>query len=1402
MPAPVTIDELLDLSQKSGILDRKGLDEYLERLRAGPDAPTGPQGLADVLVRDGLLTRFQADQLLRGKWRNFLVGNKYKLLQRIGEGGMGTVWLCEHVRLRRRVALKVLPPAHTKDPSALERFHREGRAVAQLDHPNIVKVHDSDDDGKTHYLVMEYVEGSSLQDIIKRKGPMDVLRACHYVFQACLGLQHAHEAGIVHRDVKPGNLLLDRTGTVKLLDMGLARIFHDPGDNLTRDYDAHSILGTADYLSPEQALNSHGVDHRTDLYSLGMTFYYLLVGRAPFADGTLNQKLIWHQIRNPPPVTSLRPDVPPGLAAVLDRLTAKDPGERFQTAAEAAQALAPFVQAPVGPPPEDEMPELCPALGGPGSSGTLAPRTNRPSSPTATPALTAIQPSPLPAAGLAPSDLLPGRPAPDVLSKDARREIDWDNVLLWARLGSYALLVLFCLGGIAWWALFSSPTNKVIQEKVEPEPQAGAGAAGQDDKGPAWRPPPPPPPPRLNLATPGLIAALQRHSGPAERVAFSRDGQSIASCSHDGTVRTWAVETGTVVRTCSGHTQTVHDVACSPDGRFLASASYDHTARLWDARSGAEVRRFQGHTAPLRAIAFAPDGRHVLTGAGEVDKQKKPRDCTMRLWSADNGRFVRRFDGHTDAVFAVAFGPDGRRALSGSFDGTARVWDVAGGKELVRFTGHTGRVHAAAFSPDNVHAATGSADETIAVWAVADGKEKHRLRAHAGTVAAVAFSPDGRYLLSGADDKTMRLWEVATGREVSCYHGHTSGVWGLCFSPNGRLAVSASADHSLRLWGMPKFTAVVPVGTLRQIPGHTGTIRRVAVAADGRRAVSCGEDRTVRLWDTETGREVRKFGGMKNKALCVALSPDGQRVVAGGEDRTVRVWNAQTGKQDRSWEVPAPARVALFTPDGRRVFAAADSVAYLWDAGKGTELRQFAGHEAVIHGAALSPDNRTAVTASADQTVRVWDLGTGRELRAFRGHAAEVRAVALSPDGRLAVSGGSDRQLRVWEVSAARPVRAIPWDGGEVAALSFSPDGRRILAGGTGPAVVLFDAADGRPLHRISDHSGRRVHGVAFTPDGRRALTAGQGGPMVLSGLPPSPAGHVVGETGRFEGPHAKGIDRVAVSPDGRLAVSAGHDNAAVLWELETARPLQRFGHDSIVHFAAFAPDGRLVLTGSEDHSVRLWEARTGKQLRRLDFPGRVWSVAFTPDGERGLAGLGDGTARVFEVATGREERQLTGHTSEVNWVAVAPDGRLAATASWDRTVRVWELETGRELCCFRGHTAEARTVTFTPDGKHVLSAGSDRVLRLWEAETGKPVRELKGEGSEVWAVAVSPDGKRALSAGQSRLVRLWDLGSGRPTHVFGGHAGPVAGVVFTPDGRYALSGGHDRTMRLWGLPD
>jgi eukaryotic-like serine/threonine-protein kinase len=505
MPVPVNREEFLDLVRKSGVLEEERLKTFAQSLHDSGTALDQPQDLASRMVRDGLLTHFQAKQILQGKWRRFLISGKYKLLELLGAGGMGAVYLCEHIFMRRFVALKVLPFEKIQDPSTVARFYREARAAGALDHPNIVRAYDIDQDDKIHFLVMEYVDGASLQEVVGRSGPMDPTRAAHYIKQAALGLQHAHEAGLVHRDVKPGNLLLDRAGTVKVLDLGLARFFNAPKDNrdnVTEKFDEKAILGTADYLAPEQAIGN-AVDIRADVYSLGATFYYLLTGKAPFEDGTITQKLLWSQTKQPKSIRELRPDVPEGMVAVIEKMMAKQKEDRHPTPHAVAEALAPWTHTPIPPPPEAEMPKRSLAARDAGAQGnslivpsTPVPRStpsavsNRavsaaaPAAPSAarngtpsTPAPRTPQPLPTKAGGVtarqrpAPAS---GRVAvavspPPRPRARARRDESTSHVMLYAAIGGGAGALLFA--SVLWFALSEKKSDTT--HPTQPTAQAG-----------------------------------------------------------------------------------------------------------------------------------------------------------------------------------------------------------------------------------------------------------------------------------------------------------------------------------------------------------------------------------------------------------------------------------------------------------------------------------------------------------------------------------------------------------------------------------------------------------------------------------------------------------------------------------------------------------------------------------------------------------------------------------------------------------------------------------------------------------------------------------------------------------------------------------------------------------------
>ncbi|TWT31688.1 serine/threonine protein kinase [Blastopirellula retiformator] len=376
----ITSERFIELAGRSQLIHPTQFETAVAELRAqnGGELPEDVQQTADYFVAKKYITTWHREKILQGKYKGFFL-SKYKLLGHLGTGGMSSVYLGEHTVMQRKVAIKVLPRNRVKDSSYLGRFHLEAQAAAQLDHPNIVRAFDVDNEGDTHYIVMEYVPGCDLQVLVREKGPLEVETAADYIAQAADALQHAHQRGLIHRDIKPANLLLDDSGVVKVLDMGLARFTRDDATSLTLA-NQESVLGTADYLSPEQAVNSHKVDGRADLYSLGCSLYFLLVGHPPFPDGSLAQRIAKHQTINPEKLRKLRPNCPALLAKICEKLMMKKPEQRYQSASEVAVALRDWLKQRRSGADEEltvagEEVELRQAKAEGGKSGTVAPST-------------------------------------------------------------------------------------------------------------------------------------------------------------------------------------------------------------------------------------------------------------------------------------------------------------------------------------------------------------------------------------------------------------------------------------------------------------------------------------------------------------------------------------------------------------------------------------------------------------------------------------------------------------------------------------------------------------------------------------------------------------------------------------------------------------------------------------------------------------------------------------------------------------------------------------------------------------------------------------------------------------------------------------------------------------------
>jgi tRNA A-37 threonylcarbamoyl transferase component Bud32 len=575
--AITSLASFVDQLRESRLLSLAQLEEITDELTT---RFTEPKALARHLIEAGWLTPYQVNQLFQGRGQHLVLG-RYLLLERLGEGGMGQVFKARHQSMNRIVALKIIRKECLANPDAVRRFQREIEAAAQLTHPNIVIAHDADHVGDTHFFAMEFVEGTDLARLVHQKGPLPVAEACDYIRQAALGLQHASERGLVHRDIKPGNLLLTKKGnTIKVLDMGLARLQQTsetiaPALSLTVE---GSVMGTPDYIAPEQAHESHSVDTRADIYSLGCTLYFLLTGQVPFPGGTLMQKLMKHQSLEPPSAELLRPDLPPALLGVMRKMMAKRPEDRYQTPLESALALEQFTRSPSTVPLAVPVPVAMMATV---AMAPPAPQVD----------VTEGQAATMPVASASvetrtDTRLLPSQPAALPAARRLLKSLKKRPRTTAAGLGAGVLLI----GGLVLMLSLGRPKE----------------------------PPPPPPEPPKPPTPFELIAVLggdsPRHWGAIACIAVSPNGKVVATGGEDSVIRLWDAETMYEHRKpLTGHTGGITCLAFSPDSQQLLSGSSDNTVRLWEIDSGRLVNRLATLPGTIYGVAFSRDGQFMLT---------------------------------------------------------------------------------------------------------------------------------------------------------------------------------------------------------------------------------------------------------------------------------------------------------------------------------------------------------------------------------------------------------------------------------------------------------------------------------------------------------------------------------------------------------------------------------------------------------------------------------------------------------------------------------------------------------------------------------------------------------------------------------------------------------------------
>lgn len=1005
----------------------------------------------------------------------------YEIIKLLGQGAQGSVYLAHDPRLSRKVALKILKPTLFSDADNIARFRREAEAASRLEHPGICSVYEFGQADGVFFIAMQFVKGETLADRIEAIDPStrnkgtsqeEIGRTLRYFESAARALHAAHEAGLLHRDIKPANLMVTPEDEPMILDFGLARVEESDSPTLT---DTGVLMGTPAYMSAEQIQGAHGLDRRTDVYSLGVALYEALTGSRPF-QGNSNMDL-FHNITAAPTPDPKRsnPGISTDLKIVLETALERNLARRYPDALALAEELRRVNEKqPIRARPAGLMlrgwrwsqrnPALAVAgmlvLGGLGVGLALMQRTaterqgakNRQRGQAlAASALEELESNPdlaillaIEAARYQPGPEANGALLESILNMREELHLTYSpspdsqlpGIPLGARFGPRGEHILIrCTDGLACIVdarsgevINSLSTSDGVQLTAGDWDSSGLRAVIGSAAGHVY----------LWEAGSNELRSIWQGDAAIGEVSFSPSDTRLLVVSGN---EVSMVDAGPGQSApASIPTGRVTDAIWRSDGLALITIEVGGDLVELELETGRELWRADSERGQFRFPTLSPAGGRLMAfhepkrevGVGSFGTE-------LRVWTGQPREILAQIE--VESNVPARFLPSGEQVLVTDFDRSTKLIDLGANKTQISLRGHQKPILDLDCSPSGGHAISVGADGTVRTWRLGQPPEYPTLGGCSDGVSPVSFAPDSSRILAAASDGTARVWDASTGERQFVFQGHEHDVvYPALFSPDGKRVLTACHDGYARIFNSETGRELIKVGS----PAEPLFI--ADFSPDGSLFATASVEGSVHIYDAQTGELHSSPDGHEGMIMWLAFSPNGRMVATTGQDGTAFVWRCEDGSRLHTLGEAGPAApFVLFSPDGSHILKLrSDGLGQIFDAGSGVRTVELVGHGDMVWRGDFSPSGNQVATGSRDTTVCIWDVATGRMLHRIEGHDSMIADIEYSPDGGQLASVDLSGVIQIWDVPAGRPFVSRKTGLGPIYALAFSPDGARL----------------------------------------------------------------------------------------------------------------------------------------------------------------------------------------------------------------------------------------------------------------------------------------------------------------------------------------------------------------------